>query len=342
MAKETRRLGRGLQSLISPTAESPPQPPNPPAEQDPVEVTESRTPIQRVPVFGSDERPISPKRAEPSEAIGAGRALGTLRIEQIRPREGQPRKTFNVQSIAGLGESIKQNGLVQPLVVRPASDGNGGYEIVAGERRWRAARAAGLTEVPAIIRLADEREAAELSLIENIQREDLNPIDRAEAYQSYCELYDASPDEVGRRLGEDRATIANYLRLNELPSQVKAFVRDGRLGMGHARSLLGVPTDIGREKLAREVIEKSLSVRAVEQAVRDWKSNRSEPSRQPTEPSHAKRPQIGHLEEQLQQAVGTKVVIREGRRKGSGKIIIEYYNLDDFDRIAEKLGLGDA
>lgn len=339
MAKESRRLGRGLQSLISPTAE-----PQPPGNECRVGIAsessgELRPVAQRVPVFGVDDGPLAARESALKAPPEGGRALGTLRIDQIRPRPGQPRKTFDASSIAGLGESIRQSGLVQPLVVRPSADASGGYEIVAGERRWRAARAAGIEEVPAIIRLADEREAAELSLIENVQREDLNPIDRAEAYQLYCELYEASADEVGRRLGEDRTTIVNYLRLNELPSLVKDLVREGRLGMGHARSLLGVPTEAGREKLAREAVEKALSVRAVEQAVREWKSNRREPIRPPADLASTKRPQIAHLEEQLQHAVGTKVVIREGRRKGSGKIIIEYYNLDDFDRIAERLGI---
>jgi len=339
MAKESRRLGRGLQSLISPTAE--PQPPERDSNSEGLSegAAEPRIAVQRVPIFGADDQPLDTPKAESAPPPTGGRALGTLRIDQIRPRPGQPRKTFDATSIAGLGESIRQSGLVQPLVVRPSADGSGGYEIVAGERRWRAARAAGIEEVPAIVRLADEREAAELSLIENVQREDLNPIDRAEAYQLYCELYDASADEVGRRLGEDRTTIVNYLRLNELPTSVKDWVREGRLGMGHARSLLGVPTDAGREKLAREAVEKALSVRAVEQAVRDWKSNRLEPSRPPVDSASTKRPQIAHLEEQLQQAVGTKVVIREGRRKGSGKIIIEYFGNDDLQRILEKTGL---
>jgi len=269
------------------------------------------------------------------------RRMPLIGVDRIQPRRDQPRKSFDTQAIAMLARSIEQHGLLQPLVVRPHPATDGVYEIIAGERRWRAARAAGVDEVPAIIRRAEDRNVAEVSLIENIQREDLNAIDRAEAYQSYCSTYGVSADELAGRLGENRTTVVNYLRINELSGSIKQHVREGKLEMGHVRCLLGIPTDIGRERLARDAIAGGWSVRATERAVKQWRANRVEPAGGASQSGPGKRPQVVRLEQAFQEAVGTKVTIREGRRKGSGRIIIEYYSLDDFDRIAGKLGVGE-
>jgi ParB family chromosome partitioning protein len=247
------------------------------------------------------------------------------------------------QTIGALTKSIARNGLMQPLVVRPLQSPDSevpqNYEIIAGERRWRAARSAGVDELPVVVRDVGDREALELALVENIQREDLNPIDRAGAYETYCREFGFKPEELGVRLGEDRTTVTNYLRLLELPEEVKDMVARGELGMGHARCILGISDADARLDLARAAVANSLSVRALENIVRRRKAHTGAasspaPARQVAKPAH-----LADLENRLQHAVGTKVTIREARRKGQGRIIIEYYSLDDFDRIAGRLGL---
>jgi len=271
-------------------------------------------------------------------------------IEAIGPGAHQPRRVFNRDSIAQLAGSIARNGLVQPLVVRPVRNGRDAaqstlqYELIAGERRWRASRAAGLASVPAIIREADDEKALELSLIENLQREDLNAIDRAEAYARYCREFGLKPEEVASRLHEDRTTVVNYMRLLELPAPVKECVARGTLSMGHARAILGAADEKERIELARVTEANGLSVRALEELVRRRKVGQpldSQPAR--GAPAAGGKREVSahllHLQTQFQQALGTKVLIRPSRGKGRGKIIVEYYSLDDFDRIMARLGV---
>jgi len=224
--------------------------------------------------------------------------------------------------------------MLQPISVRRVGDG---FQIIAGERRWRASQLAGLKRVPVLIREVDDQGMLEMALVENIQREDLNPLDRAKAYRRYCDTFAASAEQVAGRVGEDRTTVTNYLRLLELPADIQSLLAAGRISMGHARSLAGVADDGDRRRLAKAVVAHELSVRALEEIVR--REKRGEARAPSARRSKDKSPNLRDLEERLSLACGTKVVIQEGRAKGTGKMVIEYYSLDDFDRIASKLGL---
>lgn len=297
-----RRLGRGLSSLISIPADTPDHP-----------------------------QPES-LGADPSQVA----ATNSLRVDQLRPNPFQPRKDMDPQELKALSESIRTAGILQPIIVRPTQ---GGHEIIAGERRWRAAQMVGLSEVPVVVREASDEQMLELALVENIFRDDLNPIERAMGYKQYCEQFKLSTEEVAQRLGEDRSTVANYIRLLELPTDVKDWVAAGQLTMGHARCLLGLKALADLIQTAKMAIDRDLSVRALEQLVRDKIAARESATKPPAPTKDAKRPQIRSLEQSFAQSLGTKVDIAESRRKGSGKIVIHYHNLDDFDRIAGKLGI---
>jgi len=277
---------------------------------------------------------VHPETQDARPGPAGSKALA--RVDQLRPNPMQPRREFQPAQLQALADSIRNNGLLQPLLVRQA--GKDVFEIIAGERRWRAAQMAGLSEVPVAIRQASDEEMLELALIENIHREDLNPIERAAAYRRYCDQYNLTAEDVAQRLGEDRSTVANYLRLLGLPPDVQNLVAGGSLSMGHARCLLGLRHPSQMTTVAREVIDKGLSVRATEALVRQLLASRSAASRESSGEA-AKRPQIRNLEQAFGQALGTKVEICESRRRGSGRITIHYYNLDDFDRISTRLGI---
>jgi ParB family chromosome partitioning protein len=282
--------------------------------------------------------------------LPAGSVDTRARINEIVPNVRQPRQQFERESIAALAASIARNGLIQPLVVRPVRDrsdpeGYAKYELIAGERRWRASRAAGVEDVPVIVRDVDDEKSLELALIENLQREDLNAIDRADAYARYCDEFGLSPAEVAQRMAEDRSTVVNYLRLRELPNKVKALVADGQLSMGHARAILGVPQADNREALARSAVANNLSVRALEQIIRRRKesggaeSTRGQATVESDAEPVAKSAQVRDLENRFQQALGTKVRIVPGRGRQRGRIVIDYFSFDDFDRILDRLGV---
>jgi len=262
----------------------------------------------------------------------------TLSVDRIVPNPHQPRKQFDPDKLAELARSLTSAGMIQPVVVRPHGDQ---YELVAGQRRWQAAKQAGLREIPAVIREATDDQMLQLALIENIHREDLNAIERGEAYRAYCEQFGRTPDEMAGELGEDRTTITNYIRLLDLPDGVKDLVAGGRLSMGHARALLGLADPQEQADVACLVTAKSLSVRQLEALVRLRKSppDETDGGEEQKEPSPAARPHILDLEDRLSRSVGTKVRIHEGRVRHTGRITVEYYSLDDFDRISERLGL---
>lgn len=305
MQPPPKRLGRGLNSLISAT----------------------RAPQEEAPV---------PAEAKAAPSAPPDKPSGLLPVDKLKPNPFQPRREIPPEQLQALADSIRKHGILQPLVVR--SPKGGVHEIIAGERRWRAAQLAGLTEVPVVIRDADDRQMLEFAIVENIFREDLNAIDRATAYRRYCDEFSLSAEEVAQRLGEDRATVSNYLRLLDLPSDVKQWVAEGQLGMGHARALLGIRAPAELARLAKRVIDEGLSVRAVEKLVREKTAGRGGATR-PLEESDSKRPQIRNLEQAFVRALGTKVEINESARKGSGRIVVHYFSLDDFDRIMERLGI---
>ncbi len=256
--------------------------------------------------------------------------LRRLPIESLAPNRDQPRKYFSPEALHDLAESIKQHGVIQPLVVTPTDTGN--YQIIAGERRWRAAGLAGLHEVPVIVREASQQQRLELAIIENLQREDLNPIEEARALDNLMALASYTHDQLAARVGKDRSTISNSLRLLKLPPQVQDLVVDGALSMGHARALLGLSETGDMIDLAHEAIRNRMSVRAVEAEVRAWE--------QPDEPATPDPEQqrrdviVRDLEQRLRRSLGVKVALKPNRsRKGAGRIEVPYASLDELERL---------
>lgn len=259
-----------------------------------------------------------------------------LSVNDLRPNPFQPRQFWNDDDLRDLAESIRHNGIVQPILVRPATEGH--YEIIAGERRFRAAQIVGLTTVPVLIRPATDEQMLELALVENIHRSDLNPIERGNAYKNYLQTFSLNQTEAAQRLGEDRSVISNYLRLLELPQDLQDMLIGNQLSMGHARAILALQDDQIRRKLANRAMAGRLSVREVERIVRKILQRGQETPAQKKE----KAAYILDLETQLQTILGTKVRIEAGKRGHKGRIIIDYYSLDEFERLTEKMGLANT
>jgi ParB family chromosome partitioning protein len=250
-------------------------------------------------------------------------------IEALRPNPDQPRRRFDDATLAELAQSIREKGILQPLIVRPLAAQADQYEIVAGERRWRAAQRAGLHEVPVLIRSFDDTEVLEIGVIENIQREGLNPIDEAAAYKALIERFGRTQDKVAEALGKSRSHIANCLRLLNLPEPVQAMVLDGRLSAGHARALVTAADPVG---LARTVLARGLNVRQTEALARDAQTPRS-----PDKPDRATDADTRALEQALSAALGLKVSI-DHKGGGAGQVTIRYRTLDQLDQLCELLG----
>ncbi len=266
------------------------------------------------------------------EDVRLGLSKNEIDINSIVPNPFQPRTVWNEEQLAELTASVRENGIIQPIIVRKSEKG---FEIIAGERRYRAARAAGLLTVPAFVRQATDDEMLELALVENIHRSDLNPIERAKAYQNFVNTFNLSQTDAAKRLGEDRTVVSNYMRLLDLPSDIKQMLSEGQLSMGHARAILALPTDELRRKLANRALAGRLSVREVERLVRKFLDEKTE------EPviKKEKKAHIVDLEKQLQSLLGTKVSIQANKRGQRGRIIIDYYSLDEFERLTESMGL---
>jgi ParB family chromosome partitioning protein len=254
---------------------------------------------------------------------------------EILPGAMQPRNGFDDDSLNELAESIRENGIMQPLIVRPRE---GGYELIAGERRWRAAQIAGLARVPIVIRDVDDRTALELALVENLQRENLDPIEEAKGYAQLVDQFDLTQEEIAAKVGKNRATVANALRLIKLPAEVQTYVRDGLLSSGHAKVILGLKHAKDQIAAAKRVIKKELSVRQTEellgalgQATPD-KTKRGSARKRSTTDAH-----ILDLESKLRERLGTKVSLRY--RKGKGSVDIKFFNDEDLQRILEHLGI---
>lgn len=255
-----------------------------------------------------------------------GDNIVNLDIERILPGKQQPRRVFQEDALKGLSASIKEKGVLQPIIVSRTGDGT--FSLIAGERRWRAARLAGLKKIPALIKNVASQDALEIALIENIQREDLNPIETAEAFNRLQLDYNMTQEELAAKVGKERATVANYLRLLKLPEEIKDMLYNGVLSMGHARALLSVEGRLSQIEAARKIIKKGLSVREAELLAR-------KPSR-PVKAVGDKDPQIRSLEERLKQSLGTKVRLIQKNNK-SGSIEIEYYSLEELDRLLDIL-----
>jgi ParB family transcriptional regulator, chromosome partitioning protein len=268
----------------------------------------------------------------PNEVVGDRlSALLEIPVVAMRPNPHQPRKSFDEESMASLTASIREVGVLQPVLVRALGDDI--YELIAGERRWRAARRAGLPTIPAIVRDASESHSVEEALIENLHREDLNPLEEAGAYQQLIEDFGLTHEQLSMRVGKSRVAITNTLRLFQLPPAVQKLMSDGQLTAGHARALLGTPDRSFQEALARRVAAEQLSVRAVEEAVRN--RNELDPAAlsMPEAPSthRLRAPGILELEELLSTHLDTRVSVNLGSRKG--KVVIEFASLEDLERI---------
>lgn len=300
MPEAKKRLGRGLDALLSSTR------------------------LEQISDVGLEER----IKAAPITAAVGHEFIEDLPLEKINRNPHQPRQVWDEEKLHELAESIRVLGLVQPIIVRPMGQG---YQLIAGERRLRACQKAGKNTIAAIVRDANEEQMIEWALVENIHRDDLNPIERARAYHHYMERFNLTQQQVAERIGEDRSTIANYVRLLELSDELRNWVGDGRLSMGHARALLGL-TEGKRIKLAQDAVGQKWSVRELERRVQAEKSNVN------NIPRPARNPHIVELEQEMTRALGTKVtIVTNGRKADRGKIIIEFYSLDDFDRIREAL-----
>ncbi|MBX3395848.1 MAG: ParB/RepB/Spo0J family partition protein [Phycisphaerae bacterium] len=327
-----RRLGRGLSSLISGelTAHRPPV-----AETD--SIRGDQTPaISAKP--GVEAVAPSPAEVEPAtdQALSPGRGyrLANLKLDMIRANPLQPRRVFEEAKLAELANSIRTRGNLQPIVVRPS---DAGYELVAGERRLRATRLAGLAEIPAIIRSVADDQMLELALIENIQRADLNPVERARGYRLLAEKYHLTHEQVAERVGEDRATVSNYLRILTLGEDILPLLESGELSSAHAKLLLSIADNRARHAMAQQVVNEGWSVRRLEQELA--RSPGSGASDRNNEKKESKRPDVAELEERIRTTIGVRATIQEGRRRHTGKIVLQYYSLDDFDRIVRRLGV---
>lgn len=268
----------------------------------------------------------NPELLEPEKNNGTVK----LKINNVEPNKEQPRKFFDADKLDALADSIREHGIIQPITVTKGKNGN--YSIIAGERRWRAAKKAGLKEIPVIIGEYTPEEAAELALIENLQREDLNPIEEALGYRQLLETYNLTQEHISKKLGKSRSAIANSLRLLSLDEQIRILVADGKISSGHARAILSVEDKEIREALAKRITEGGLSVRQTEELAKQLSKKRPvKTEKQPT----ADDVEIERISERMTSALGTKVKISHTAKKG--KIEIEYYGNSDLERLLNLL-----
>ena len=300
MAQQKSRLGRGLDSLVS------------------------------------VESPAAVVAAEPVEAAADLQtqpgSLQYIPVSKIQPNPQQPRSAIDPQELVGLVDSLRTSGLLQPILVRRQNDT---FQLIAGERRWRAAGQAGLQSIPAIVREANEQDMLEVALIENIQRSDLNPMDRAAAYAAYLSRLSVTQDQASHRLGQDRTTIANYIRLLELDKHVREMVAGGTLSMGHARALLGIADPLEQRRLAKLITKDNLSVRRAETLVRQ--ANQAEPTKPRAVEELAKQANLREVEDTLSRRLNRKVRIQTRGKGDKGQVVISFENLDEFDELVARL-----
>ncbi len=276
--------------------------------------------------------PVKPEiQSDKPEQTSDGQGVLRLKIRDIEPNPDQPRKVFDKEKLQALADSIAEHGLIQPVLVKKTD--NGMHIIIAGERRWRAAKLAGLKEIPCILGEYSDKEVMELALIENLQREDLNPIEESEGYQKLMDTFNLTQDEVAKRVGKSRSAVANSLRLNNLPKDIKKLVSDGKLTQGHARAILPLENEVDQMSMAQRIIKEELNVRQVENAVTAFLKDKG---KKPEKKSVDKNMEnyFKNLAEDLSSKLQTKVSIKYGKKRG--KIEIEYYNTTDLENILKK------
>src|SRR5690348_8338840 len=301
-------LGRGLGALLggAPAAAKPPQP-GPPAS---------------VPV------------ATPAPTIDPRERVQRVPLDRIKPCSFQPRKDFTPEALRELADSIREQGIVQPLIVRERGDH---FELIAGERRWRAAQLLSLAEVPIIVREADDRAVLELALIENLQRENLNAIEEAQGYSELMTRFQLTQEEVATKVGKSRAVVANALRLLKLPTVLQGYIRDGRLSVGHAKVVLGLATEKLQQQAAERVIKEGLNVRQTEGLVAKMEERAAGPAKPATITPLTKDAHVANLENRIREKLGTKVNLRYAQ--GKGGLEISFYSDDELERILQILGI---
>ncbi len=316
--KRKRRLGKGLDSLLSkPVDITPPD----------IDQTDS----------SGDASAEKPGRSSTAQSVSVSKnippsenELVYIQTECIVPNPRQPRQVFDDDGLSSLADSIKTAGLMQPVVVRKI-DGSDTFELIAGERRWRAAELAGLTTLPALIRNLDDKTSAEWALIENLQREDLNPIDRAEAFDRLVVDFSVTQKEIATQLGIDRSSVANFLRLNDLELFAKDAVRDGRLTMGHAKVLLGIPEAATSTAIAKRCALEQWSVRELERQLKKRSGREKEMSKE----ANPLDMYMKNLSDQLGEHLGTQVTVSLGKKKGSGKLVLSFYSNEHFEGLLD-------
>lgn len=307
MSKTISRLGKGLSAIIAPRSTG--------GLQQSVQTVESN-----------------------SSADAAQDRVNQIPLEKITPNPNQPRTNFQNDSLHELAQSIRANGVLQPILVRPLPDKK--FELVAGERRWRAAKLAELKTIPAIVHELTDAQSVEIALIENLQRDDLTPLERATAYQHYIDMFRVGVEELAQRLSQSRANIANYLRLLKLRPEIREMISSGQLGMGQARAIAGILDPQKQLAAAKQIIARNLSTRQAEALAKmaDVQAAKADTSSD-KEISGAGRHK-SNIEEAMSKALGMTVKLFAGKKKNSGRIIIRYNSLEEFDRIAERIGGG--
>jgi ParB family chromosome partitioning protein len=324
-----KALGKGLDALIQRGLSKPATAP----VAAPPSVPTAPTPVAVAPPVVAPPTPAAP----PVSAATPADAVAQVEIDKIRANPFQPRTKFEHEALEELVASVREHGIISPLIVRRAADGQG-YELIAGERRLRAARETGLTTVPIIVRDADDRDSLELALIENLQRQDLNPIEESHGYQQLMEKFGLTQEQVAQQVGKNRATVANALRLLGLPEQAQAWVRDGQLSVSHAKVILGLTIPDEMTLVAERVLRDGLNVRDTERLVERIKATtgRRQPVRRKRGTDAEKPPHVLAIENGICRKLGTKVTIHP--QTIGGFIRVEYYNDDDLSRLGGILG----
>lgn len=291
----------------------------------------------------NDNKPSRQRRRALGRGLGAliprqqqggnPREYQYLDLADIQPAESQPRRDFDEAALRNLAESIEESGVIQPLVVRQVDEG---YELIAGERRWRAAQMAGEEQVPAVVKDVTDAEAYAIALVENVQREDLNPMEEAAAYARLLEEFDFTQEELAQQVGKSRSSVANSVRLLTLPQKVCDMVASGDLSAGHARALVGLPSDIAL-RLATRIVKKGLSVREAEQLAKSMKEEGEAKPKPKKKPAYREDAQTRQITNQLQHALGTKVKLRD--KHGKGKVEIFYEDYEVLQAVLDRLGI---
>lgn len=339
-SKQKRGLGRGLGSLLGGPAPAPEETPSGASisARPNIAPPPSAKPTNQSPATAaSTPAPTpTPPAAQPVQALTEGK-VWQVGIDKLKSGAYQPRKDFNKESLQELSQSIRENGILQPIIVRKLASGS--FEIVAGERRWRAAQLAGMHEVPVLIRQYEDKQALELAIIENVQREDLSPIEEAEAYSRLASEFHLSQQQIAERVGKERATVANAIRLLLLPQEVKAMVGAGELSVGHAKVLLSLPDPKKQSELAKKVISEKIPVRKLEKLVAGVLEGKAEESAEAGPVSSGTMNQlVSALGDELQKMLGTKVSIDYAN--GKGKISIAFYSNEELNQLVDQLKSG--